>query len=259
MTTQEAELRVYWQPGCSSCLRTKEFLHSHGVPFVSVNVLADEKGLQEMAALGVRSVPIVTRGREWVSGQILRDVARIAGIDGRREVLPPGELKVRIDRILDAAIRLSAQLPEARLGDPVPGRPRSYRDLASHVFQIVGALIDETEGTPLTEDVYMRPAPPHSRTPADLVAEGQATKARFDAWWQAHKGADFTRRAGVYYGEQTLHDFMERTAWHSAQHTRQLALVLEKLGVTPDRPLTTDDLAGLPMPEGVYDDETAWE
>ena len=174
-------------------------------------------------------------------------------------MLPPAELKLRIDRVLDAAIRLSAQLPEARLGDLVPGRPRSYRDLSSHVFQIVGALIDETEGTPLTEDVYMRPAPPHSRTPADLVAEGQATKARFDAWWRAHEGEDFARPAEVYYGEQTLHDYMERTAWHSAQHTRQLALVLEKLGIAPDRPLTADDLAGLPMPERVYDDETAWE
>jgi hypothetical protein len=34
-------LKVYWQPGCSSCLRAKAFLAEHGIPFVSMNVLAD--------------------------------------------------------------------------------------------------------------------------------------------------------------------------------------------------------------------------
>lgn len=45
-TAQAAPLKVYWQPGCSSCLRTKEFLTKHGVPFVSVNVMADELALR---------------------------------------------------------------------------------------------------------------------------------------------------------------------------------------------------------------------
>ncbi len=141
----------------------------------------------------------------------------------------------------------------------VPGRPRSYRDLASHIFQIVDAFVDESEGKPLTEDAYMRPAPEHVRSPADLVAQGEATKARFAAWWAAHQSDDFSRPAQVYYGAQTLHDFMERTAWHAGQHARQLMLVLEKLGIAPDRPLTAADFAGLPMPERIYDDETVWE
>jgi glutaredoxin len=258
-TEREPELRVYWQPGCSSCLRTKELLIRHGVPFVSIDVLADERGFRELEALGVRMVPLVARGKEWVSGQILRDVARIAGIELDRTVLPPETLKDRIDGILDGAIRFSAQLPAAHLGDMLPNRPRSYRDLASHIFQIVDALIDETEGTPLTEDAYLRPAPPNVKTAADLVTSGRVTKARFSAWWEAHKTGDFTRKAEVYYGEQTLHDYMERTAWHSGQHSRQLMLVLEKLGITPNQPMTEADFAGLPMPEHVYDDEKPWD
>jgi len=31
-------LKVYWQPGCSSCLKTKEFLIANGVEFISVAV-----------------------------------------------------------------------------------------------------------------------------------------------------------------------------------------------------------------------------
>ena len=52
---------------------------------------------------------------------------------------------------------------------------------------------------------------------------------------------------------------MERTAWHAGQHTRQLMLVLEKLGIAPDGPLTDDDFAGLPMPRNVWDNEKSWD
>lgn len=37
-------IKVFWQPGCSSCLRTKEFLQKNGVVFESVNVAADPSG-----------------------------------------------------------------------------------------------------------------------------------------------------------------------------------------------------------------------
>jgi arsenate reductase-like glutaredoxin family protein len=36
---EPSEILVYWQPGCTSCLRTKEFLAKHGVAYVSRNVL----------------------------------------------------------------------------------------------------------------------------------------------------------------------------------------------------------------------------
>ena len=46
----EAFLKVYWQPGCSSCLKTKEFLLANGVKFESINVIDDENGFKELAA-----------------------------------------------------------------------------------------------------------------------------------------------------------------------------------------------------------------
>src|SRR5262249_48332587 len=54
-------IKAYWQPGCTSCLRMKEFLTKHGVPFVSINVLEDKQGFAELAELGIRTVPIVRR------------------------------------------------------------------------------------------------------------------------------------------------------------------------------------------------------
>jgi hypothetical protein len=52
---------------------------------------------------------------------------------------------------------------------------------------------------------------------------------------------------------QPLHEVFERSAWHSAQHVRQLAAVLEREGLRPDGPLTAEDLAGLPLPERLWE------
>ena len=43
----EIPLKVYWQPGCSSCLKTKEFLIANGMEFDSINVHEDETGFKE--------------------------------------------------------------------------------------------------------------------------------------------------------------------------------------------------------------------
>ena len=78
---ESGTVKAYWQPGCTSCLRMKEFLTKHRVAFVSINVLEDKSAFAELEALGIRSVPIVRRGEEWANGQVLRDVARVAGIN----------------------------------------------------------------------------------------------------------------------------------------------------------------------------------
>src|SRR4029079_16983135 len=88
----EDEIRVYWQTGCTACLRTKEFLTRHAIPFVSRNVLADKEAFAELARFGLRQVPIVTRGDQWANGQVLADVARVAGIAwGTQNILAVAE------------------------------------------------------------------------------------------------------------------------------------------------------------------------
>ena len=91
-------LKVYWQPGCTGCLRMKEFLTNHGVDFVSVNVLEDREGLDELVKLAGRHVPIARRGDDWVDGQVLADLARIAGVPwGGTSILKPPELVNRVE------------------------------------------------------------------------------------------------------------------------------------------------------------------
>jgi glutaredoxin len=253
----EAPIKAYWQPGCTSCLRMKEFLTKHGVPFVSVNVLEDRTAMSELAELGVRTVPVIRRGMDWANGQVLRDVARVAGIRwGGAPILPPAELVGRLTIIQSAAQRYLRQIPDARLGDMLPNRPRSYSQLVYHIFNIADAFLEhEMQGLPLREGAYSRVQAPGS-SKGQIAAYGQDVLERLGGWWdEAGNSTDYEAKAKVYYGDVTLHDFLERTTWHSGQHVRQLMMVLDKLGIQPDDPVGKDVFAGLPMPDKVWDDE----
>jgi glutaredoxin len=233
-------IRVYWQPGCTSCLRTKEFLSRHGVPFESRNVLADEEAYAELARFGLRQVPIVTRGDQWVNGQVLTDVARIAGIDlGGVKLLPVDELEKRLKAVLAGAQRYLGQMPDHALTRMLPNRPRSYADLSYHIFNIADSFLEHDQGIPLTFDSYNRV--PASAEKGVLASYGRDVVHRLDAWFVGPgRSAGWNAKADVYYGEQTLHQFL----W-----------VLEGMGITPAGPLDRETWVGLPMPEKVWDDE----
>jgi len=256
--TTQPPITAYWQPGCTSCLRMKEFLAKHGVPFVSVNVLEDKVAFTELAALGVRTVPIVRRGSEWANGQVLRDVARVAGINwGGAPILPVAELMSRLVAIQTAAQRFFAQIPDDKLSVMLPNRPRSYAQLAYHIFNIADAFLEhEVQGLPLKEGAYSRVPPPDMKTKAQILDYGQDVLRRLREWWNRQGGAtDFKAKADVYYGDVTLHEYLERTTWHSGQHVRQLMMVLGMLGLEPDQPLDSKAFEGLPMPDKVWDNE----
>ena len=262
MTAPDAPLKVYWQPGCSSCLKTKEFLLANGAEFESINVLEDAKGFQELEALGLRLVPIVARGEDWANGAVFRDVARVAGFDwGWHEMLAPEDMLKRINGILSAALRFTGQIPEDKLDDMLPGRPRSYRQLAYHIFQIPDVFLNRVEhDAPYTYEALISKLPPGIKSKDDLLDYGAGVQSRLNSWWEAAgRDTDFSQPGKVYYGDVTLLEVLERTGWHSGQHTRQLMLVLEKLGTAPAPPLTDADFAGLPMPKNVWDNEMTWD
>lgn len=224
-------------------------------------MLADEVGRLSLLALGARSVPVVSRGDQWVDGQALQALADFVGVRWQHRMLSPKDLASRIDTVLAAASRFSGQLPADKMSAMLPNGFRSYASLATHVSQIIEAFLDFAEhGTPLEEAAYVKAVPSKIRSPADLAAFHEEVRARFGGWWRdCGSGVDFARPAAVYYGEQTMHEFMERSAWHAAQHARQLQLLLQTLGVSPDVPFGAADLAGLPLPENVWDDKMAFQ
>lgn len=117
------------------------------------------------------------------------------------------------------------------------------------------AFLEHENGIPLTFDSYMRVPEEKDATREKLIAYCEEMRRRISDWFDGPgRTLDWLARADVYYGEQTMHEFMERTVWHAGQHSRQLMWALEGLGIAPDQPLGPEVFAGLPMPERVCDD-----
>jgi glutaredoxin len=254
MTTER--IKVFWQPGCTSCLRTKEFLARQGVDFESINVHGDEAAMQELRALGARSVPVVARGGRFVYAQTLGDVTRFLDLRIRpQERLSPAALIEKLDMVLAAAARYVRQIPEPRLALPFRNRNRPVRALAHHVFRIPEAFLEVAPAGPLDYERIMKEAGAELRTGEDIAGYGDAVRARFRQWWRDYPDKTCAAEMDTYFGRHSLHEVLERTVWHPAQHVRQLMLILEEAGIEPDRRLTMQDLAGLPLPEKAWDSE----
>ena len=246
---------VYWQPGCTSCLRAKEFLTSHGIDFESINVLEVDSAMDTLAELGARSIPVVTRDNEFVFAQDIDVLAKFVGIDLNRKVLPPEILVERIELVLAAAQRYLAQLPPAFLSTKLPGRDRTYLDLAYHVFMIPIAFLDAAKGGELTFEHFERVPPPDMTKANQVIKFGDSVRDSMKTWWSTTLEGGLPPTVKTYYGQHSTHSVLERTAWHTAQHTRQLMALVINQGLEPDGPLSDKELADLPLPDEVYDDE----
>src|SRR4051812_37389270 len=112
---QAQTLKVYWRPGCSSCVRVKEFLTKLGVEYESINVSARPQAMDDLRELGVRTVPVVARGRDYVFAQELADVSKFLGKSVDFQRLPAPALVGKWLNVLKAAQRHAGQIPQARL------------------------------------------------------------------------------------------------------------------------------------------------
>ena len=74
------------------------------------------------------------------------------------------------------------------------------------------------------------------------------------AWWQQTPDKSCQATVQTYYGPQKLHEVLERSTWHIAQHDRQWMMLLDMAGIAFERPLADTDFADLPMPKKVWDD-----
>ena len=224
---------------------------------ISRNVLTDEGALDELLALGTRQLPVISRGKDWVNGQSLKEIARLVGID-------LGTAQAPAARGAGAAHRRGAGWRGALLravprglawATSCPGRPRSYAQLAWHLFNVVDAFLEHEQGIPLSRLPPTTACREDGTTRPEILAYGADVKRRFGAWWEGAKArTDWPDKASVYYGDVSRHEFLERTTWHAGQHARQLMWVLEdKFADRPGRPDRPRHLEGLPMPEKVWD------
>jgi hypothetical protein len=210
--------------------------------------------LDELRRLGARSVPVLSRGDDYVFAQNIGHVVKFLGLkEATGPVLTPDQLIQRLQGFLDAAIRMIPQMPDTKLSTEVPNRPRSYRVLGHHIFRIPETFLEVADGATLAY-VKLTSLPPDSmQTTADITGYGAGVKRRLTDWWAAKPDKSGREPVQTYYGQQMLHEYLERTTWHVGQHVRQWVMLLDMAGIAADQPPGAADFADLPMPSQVWD------
>jgi hypothetical protein len=227
------------------------------VDFIAVDVLNDFDGLERLLELGVRNVPVVARGRQYVFGQNLETVAAFVGLRGTGHTpLPPDVLIEKWIAVLRAAQRYVRQIPHERMSErAVENRDRTTRVLSHHLFRIAEAFLESAiEGVEYDIGLADRLPPAGTCTTGDEIARyGDDVIGRLQDWGRKLSDGSSRHNVQTFYGPQTVDELLERSTWHSAQHARQLMHMLERYGIGPDGPLVEKDLAGLPLPEGLFE------
>jgi len=202
-------------------------------------------------------VPVLARAGQYIFCQNLEDVAEFVGVQGTGHTpLPPAVLLAKWINALRAAQRYIRQIPDWRLVERViDNRDRSIRLMSHHIFRIGEAFletaIDDVEYR--VNNANVPPADGTCTTAAEIVQYGDSIISRIQTWWEQLEDKSCRQKIRTFYGTPPLHQLFERSTWHSAQHTRQLIAVLERFGIPPDERLSSEDLAGLPLPEGLWE------
>jgi glutaredoxin/uncharacterized damage-inducible protein DinB len=243
-------IEAYWLPGCSSCLRMKEFLEKSNLPFEAINLAEQPDRGAKLKAAGM-FVPAVMVGDQAIAGLDLKAIATFLGIDyDPPEMLTPTELRRKYGLISAALCRLVVQLSPEQLLYKSPDRDRSLSELAGHIATIMRAFLNayDSEAYDHTLEVPTVDLPSSEA----IVEWALETEAMFDDWWERFGYDDpMDRVIETYWGHHTLHEVFERAVWHPAQHTRQLAHFMERLEIQPDGALGPEDLEGLPIPDRI--------
>jgi hypothetical protein len=218
--------------------------------------LEDAAGRAELQRIGARSIPVLSRGDKFVFAQNIAQVVAFLKLDEKAEpVLSPAQLIERMGRFIDAALVIVPLMPDAKLDQEVPNRPRPYRAVAHHMFRIPEAFVEAAGGTFFSHGLAAAVARPEDiASIAGLLAYGSGVREQVAAWWQATTDKSCQETVQTYYGPQKLHEVLERSTWHIAQHDRQWMMLLEMAGIAFERPLGDKDFADLPMPKKVWDD-----
>lgn len=222
---------------------------------VVIDVLNDAGGRELLQnKYGLRRVPVLAKGDQYAMGQMLEPFAKLAGVsmDGSQQ-LSPEQLYKKYEMIFAAAQRYVRQLPAECMQERViENRERVIRTLCYHIFRIGEAFLETWEGAEYSQKIADN-EPPQGMTGPDIAQYGASVWKRYEAWWQGLEDRSLSRVLKTYYGDTVAHRVFERCTWHSAQHCRHLMAVLDRLGIPIDGPLTAADLAGLPLPERLWE------
>lgn len=127
------------------------------------------------------------------------------------------------------------------------GLRRVLPETTIHIQTISGGAGAAAVKERMTRDV------PTFDTTQRLVRYGEMVRAKFNAWYDHVDAAAFEATIEADVGPRTLMQVLERTRLHSSFHLRQVYAFLEAGKVTPESPLTLEDMRGMGL-EDLPDD-----
>ena len=245
------DISVYWVPGCSSCIKAKEFVASLGEPFESLNILEHPAALAEVAAAGIRGAPAVRKGDRIVYAQSLDDLAAFFGVTRVERRLPRSVLITRWDALQDKGREIINSFPEEELeGRKLVGPHANVLELAEHAYQIVESFLRLIEDDTIdARAIYLTPDR-SIRSRAALLSYADRMCANYDEWINSGGPSSIPTRLNTHYGNQPADIVLERYVWHAAQHLRQL----DHLAAGENRALLIPAALydGLPLPTALW-------
>lgn len=223
---------------------------------VVIDILNDAGGRELLLnKYGLRKVPVLAKGDQYAFGQMLDPFAKFVGLPmPGADRLSPEQLYRKYEMVFAAGQRYARQFPTERLRERViPHRERVIRTLCYHVFRIGESFLETWNGAEYSAKIADNEPPESMQTGDDIAHYGASVWKRYEAWWSGLEDRSLSRVLKTYYGDTVAHKVFERVTWHSAQHCRQLVAVLDRMGIQADGPLTPADLAGLPLPERLWE------
>lgn len=276
------EVLFYWVPGCANCTRLKGYLTKRGVSYRAINVQAEPDALEEISRAGIRALPVLQVGGQWVAAEVEKVDAALGLEQSRAEpAVSPRDQVERCARMLDLSADLAMQLPAGNFDDPTPtmtgfvsagryladGRPYvphgTSKSLIHHIAQHgekamrlllasdgvheLGFAIDGTGD-------YNFFGEPEPETPMYRVAARMRMTASDMRAWLTREAADgLHRRLDTHRGPRTMAQYLEVQTVGLLQHTRQLVDILDKIAIEPRGRVADAELEGMRMPAGLWD------
>lgn len=207
----------------------------------------------ELRDAGPSLAPAVVVDDRIVRGWNPQGWAALLGVDYEPAVaLPAAELGMMLDRVLAATERLITGVPDGQMAYRAPECDRTIRDLAYHVFSVALAFADGMDVGQVRVEWLRARAPAELRDGPGIARYGALVRGRVGGWLEGAGPREFSRMIAGEAGPQSGHDWLVRTAWHAAQHLRQLQALAEALGLPVTEPLPAVELARLALPVSLW-------
>jgi hypothetical protein len=214
----------------------------------------DAEARATLARLAIAALPVTLVGGRPIIGFNTRELADALDIRPQEaRPLSPEDLLAKYRHVFAGVRRAVLQIPDDRLDWVSPERARTLRQLTWHTFERPDLCLQAAEGGRYTAEMvrrYERLALAY-RTSHAIVDYGDQVLARL-ARTLTERPHSLAKEVETYFGPATVGSLMELALAHAVHHLRQLYHYFTLLGITPDRPLTDADFAGIPVPSDLF-------